>query len=61
MRYAAVITFEFEVDAPETVRTVVEAGNVHTAASRAVRAARRALPRRRPSSIVLLLEPEREG
>ncbi len=55
-RYRAACTFEFLEDAPETWRGEIEAGNAHIAASRAVKAARRAFPRRRPASIAVLLE-----
>ncbi len=57
MRFKASVTFEYLEQAPETVRAEIVAGNAHTGASRAVKTARKALPRRRPTSMVVLLEP----
>jgi hypothetical protein len=54
--FSAVVTFEYPQAAPETVRTVIEAGNERKATSLALREARRAFPRRQPASIVVLLE-----
>lgn len=52
------VTFEFLTDPPITERGIVAAGSWHTAASRAVSAARRARPSTRPSSLsILLMEP----
>lgn len=59
MRYLAAVTFENAAGEPETHRLTVEAGSHQKAASTAVRAAKAALPNRRPTSIVILLEPDR--
>lgn len=56
MSYRIAVTFEFETDAPVTHRATVTATSAHTAASRAIREARRVLGRRKPTSIVLLIE-----
>jgi hypothetical protein len=56
-RWRASTTFEYTEQAPETVRTEIAAGTASTAASRAVSQAKRELPGRRPSSILVLLEP----
>jgi len=54
--YKASVTYEFPEAAPETWRGAIVAGRPSTAASRAIEAARRVFPRRRPSSVVVLLE-----
>jgi hypothetical protein len=56
MHYRAAVTFEFDEHAPETVRHEIAASTLHTAASRAVKAARKATPGQRPRSLVVLLE-----
>ena len=61
MRYLASVTFENATGRPETHKQVIEAGSHQTAASRAVRAARKMLPNRRPSSIVVVLELDRQA
>jgi hypothetical protein len=60
MRYRASVTFEFLTEPPETVRTEIVAGKPETGAHRALREARRQLPNRRPCSIVVVLELERD-
>ena len=50
------VTFERTTLPPVTVRGTVEAGSAHTATSRAVKAARRGLPKLRWTSLVVLLE-----
>ena len=57
--YRAAVTFENGNTAPETVRTTLEAGSRQRAAALAVRAAKTRLKNRRPTSIVILLEPDR--
>lgn len=59
-KYLASVTFENAQGAPETHREVIEAASHQKAASSAVRAAKRMLPGRRPTSIVILLELDRE-
>lgn len=54
--YRASVTFEYGEQAPETARVEIVASNASIAASRSVREARRQLPGRRPSSIVVLVE-----
>ena len=53
-RYA--VTFEYQQDAPETVRGEIAVGNPSLGARRALEAAKKALPRRRWSSVSILLE-----
>ena len=60
MQFRTSVTFEFPTQAPETTRTAIVAGKAETAAHRALRAAKKAMPNRKPTSIVVLLEPERE-
>jgi len=59
-QYGASVTFEFPEAAPETARMAIVAGSHQKAASEAVREAKRRFPGRRPSSIVVLLELDRE-
>ena len=63
MKYSASVTYEFPLAAPETVRLEIEAPSHGTAARRAFQALKKAHPRRRPSSIVLVLDmdPDAEG
>ena len=56
MQFTCSVTFEYRVDLPDTVRGTVEATQAATAAARAIRAARRKLPYKHPSSIVTVLE-----
>lgn len=56
MTFTITVTFEFENDAPLTRRTEIAATSVHTAMSRAVREARQAWKRRKPSSVVCVAE-----
>jgi hypothetical protein len=58
--YRASVTFENESSAPETIKATIEAAGHQTAARRALDAAKRALPNRKPSSIVLVLDWERD-
>lgn len=58
MRFAAVVTFEFEARQPETERVVVEAGSAATASARALRAAQGKLKPRSWASVVVLLTKE---
>jgi hypothetical protein len=64
-RFRAAVTFEYQEQAPDTWRGEIAAAAAQTGAHRAVVAAKRALPGRRPSSIVVLLEAQqaepREG
>jgi hypothetical protein len=60
MRYLASVTFESPTGAPETLKTDIAAGSHQKAASVAVRAAKALYPNRRPCSIVIVLELERE-
>lgn len=55
-QYTASVTFESLTAAPETARMPVEAASHGKAASRAVQAAMKQYPGRRPSSIVVLLQ-----
>jgi hypothetical protein len=52
------VTFEFDEQAPETVRGEIVAGKAETAAHRAIKAAKKERPNTRARSIVVLLEPE---
>lgn len=61
MRYTASVTFENATGVPETVKTAIVAASHQKAASMAMREAKKALPGRRPSSIVVVLELEREN
>jgi len=54
--FTASVTYEYPLAAPDTHRTTIRAGTAQTAAYRAMGEARRAFARKRPSSIVLLLE-----
>ena len=54
IRYA--ITYEFEVDPPETLRGEIDFLNEGHAARTAVKLARLAFPRRKWSSLVILLD-----
>jgi hypothetical protein len=56
MRWNAAITWESDATPPQTVRVEVDAGNVATAAARAVRLAKRERPGRRFRSVAILLE-----
>jgi hypothetical protein len=56
MRYRTWCTFEFDEQAPETVRGEIVAATLNTAASRVGKAARKARPGRRPRAIVVVLE-----
>jgi len=55
MIYDYAVTFELGTQPPETVRGNVEAGGWHTASARAIRAARKSLPKKSAQSIVVLL------
>ena len=50
------VTFEYTLLAPETIRGEVAAGSPHLAASRAIRAAKKAKGRSRPDSLVILIQ-----
>lgn len=54
--YQASVSLEFDLQPVLTVRTAIVAPSASTAASRAVRAARRKFPGTRPRSIVVVLE-----
>ena len=54
LRYA--VTFEYQLDAPETVRGEIDVSNPSLGVRRAFEAAKRAYPHRRWSSVVVLLE-----
>ena len=56
-KYTASVTYENESSAPETVKVEISAGSHQTAASRAIKAAKPQLRGKRPTSIVVLLEP----
>lgn len=56
MKFTYAVTFESLTLPPETVRGDAEATSWHTAASRALKAARKSLPGKQASSIVVLLE-----
>jgi 1,2-phenylacetyl-CoA epoxidase PaaB subunit len=55
-RYA--VTYEYPTDASDTLRGVEVSSLFATAGRRALEAARAAFPRKQPSSVVLLLEPQ---
>ena len=55
--YKAVVCFEYDTQAHRAYRGEIVAGKASTAASRAVREARKAMPGSRPASILVLLEP----
>ncbi len=61
MTYRASVTYEFPSAAPETVKLSIEAASHGKAASVAVKALKAAHPGRQPSSIVVVLELEREA
>ncbi len=54
-RYGYVVTFEFDVEQPETVRGELLVPNPRLAARRAVEAAQKAKPNMRFSSLVVVL------
>lgn len=56
MTFTVSVTFEFDNDAPLTRKGPITATSAHTAASRAIREARREWKRRKPTSIVVVLE-----
>ena len=55
-RFKFAVTFEYESNAPETVRGEFAFSNASLAARRAMEQARKALPRRHWRSCVVLLE-----
>ena len=57
MVFTVSVTFEFENDPPLTRRGPITATSAHTAASRAIREARLEWKRRKPTSIVVVVEP----
>jgi hypothetical protein len=59
--FAVSVTYEFPTAAPETVKGEFVGGSPQKAASQALRLARTRFPGRRPSSIVVVLEMEREA
>jgi hypothetical protein len=59
--YTFAVTFEFDEQAPETVRGQIAAHTAQTAASRALKQARKAKPKARARSIVVLLQPAASG
>jgi hypothetical protein len=61
MLWKAAITWESGIRPPVTVRVMVAAGTVASAASRAVRAAKRAAPGQRYQSVLVLLEKAGPG
>jgi hypothetical protein len=60
-RYQIIVTYEFPEAPPETFATEAIGSSAAAAASRALRAARKAFAKRRPSSIVVLLEPQKDA
>jgi len=56
--FRASVTWESKSVAPETVRTQIVAASWQSAASQAVRVAKKASPGKRASSLVVVLEPE---
>lgn len=56
MEFRASVSMEFGQDPPETVRILADCASWQTAAQRAVREARKLLPKRKPLSIVVVLE-----
>ena len=61
MRYRASVTFEYDEKAPETLQTTITVPNAALGARRALEAAKAAYPNRRWSSVVIVLEREREA
>ena len=61
MKYVASVTYEFPLAQPETVRLELDAPSHGTAARRAFQALKKAHPKRQPSSIVLVLDFDRDG
>jgi hypothetical protein len=59
LRYA--VTFEYQSDAPETIRGEIDVSNPSLGVRRAFEAAKRAYPHRRWSSVVVLLERPEEA
>jgi hypothetical protein len=59
--YTASVTFENAAGTPETHKATIVAGGWQTAASRAVQGAKRALPGKRATSVVVVLEIERDA
>jgi len=56
------VTFENpDSGPPQTVRGTIQAGNAAYAASISVREAKKAMPRKRWESMVILLEPKQAG
>jgi hypothetical protein len=51
-----VVTFEHTNDAPQSIRGVVEGSNFPAAAQRAIKDARRQLPRLRADSVCVVIE-----
>jgi len=60
-RFSASVTLESDSSAPATFRETFEAGSPQKAASLAIRGARKAMPGRRYTSIVVVLEKERHA
>ena len=56
LKWEYAVTFEFTEAPPVTERGHVASGSLHTAASRALKAARKARPRVRPSSVVIVVQ-----
>lgn len=57
MRYRASVTFESDTQPPRVYRGEIVAGSAHTAASRALREARKEHKGVRYTSIAMVLEP----
>ena len=60
MKYLASVTFENRSGPPETLKTEFDVASHGKAASLAVRKAKAMFPGRRPNSIVVVLELDRE-
>ena len=55
-RFMASVTFEYDREAPQTVKGEIFAGSLNTAASRAVKLARATYRNAQPRSLVVVLE-----
>lgn len=56
MKWNYAVTFENESEGPKTARGTVEGTSFPTAAQRAIKDARRKLPRLRATSVVVVIE-----
>jgi len=50
------VTYEYENEAPDCHRGEAKATSIATAAARALRVAKKAFPRKRPRSVVVLIQ-----